>query len=550
MQGRADVEDWLAQIAQTIPYPHMRECSSSAEGEGLFAGSSNGSRKFILDRLFCLVNVPSLPDFESIVTGIEPTDHLPATEAVVTDRGMVADGKNPFQIMIPLSDPCMRELLATILPKSSESSTRSQCGLRAIDLLPDHARYRYSEYPSPSPSERVDDSDGKCSHDKCTDSLINGVTGNDGESVHMLRHKYFLLPGTELLDGVDSDRGNRLELNSQGGSSDCFYFVQLDDGDNEDSSSKIDQSSSHSCCLEEDDNTLRQLLRSIPPSKIDVASTQTNASRTHDGLPDYQHGTFKERAENGSDNGPSANGVVQGSPSAPKKWDISVLSTICRWRSCLCKGGKASPYLCTYHNELKSFLDIKSSSSAQSDASKYLPRKSPAIGQSNTPSGHNLGLAATAAAGSRMDLTTIRAASTLLQELWDGKLKSTLRSFVKKTTHDMRLKKRLQAASAKGMLSHEKYLASCVPGKAVGAGATAISRVGGENGRIRNVSVTSTTLKNLPLPKPPGDSTPNKPKPSKVPGPNTGFSLSIMAMPALPESPQWSVWKDRDLFNK
>ena len=74
--------------------------------------------------------------------------------------------------------------------------------------------------------------------------------------------------------------------------------------------------------------------------------------------------------------------------------------------------------------------------------------------------------------------------------------------------------------------------------------------VGGENGRIRKVSVTSTTLKNLPLPKPPGDSTPNKPKPSKVPGPNTGFSLSIMAMPALPESPQWSVWKDRDLFNK
>ena len=33
----------------------------------------------------------------------------------------------------------------------------------------------------------------------------------------------------------------------------------------------------------------------------------------------------------------------------------------------------------------------------------------------------------------KRDLTMIRAASTLLQELWDGKLKATLRSFVKKT---------------------------------------------------------------------------------------------------------------------
>jgi hypothetical protein len=70
------------------------------------------------------------------------------------------------------------------------------------------------------------------------------------------------------------------------------------------------------------------------------------------------------------------------------------------------------------------------------EAAKYLPKKAPFL-----PSPHPL-------RDPRRDLMMIRAASTLLQELWDGKLRATVKSFTKKVSAGMALRRRLEAAAA------------------------------------------------------------------------------------------------------
>jgi len=111
--------------------------------------------------------------------------------------------------------------------------------------------------------------------------------------------------------------------------------------------------------------------------------------------------------------------------SVKKKWDNAILSTLCRWRACLCESTDEPPpkYLCRYHSELKTFMDgrVNAKSPAAAESASYLPQKPPILSGSV---GHR-------------DMVLIRAASTLLQELWEGKLKSTVRSFTKKVCHDM-----------------------------------------------------------------------------------------------------------------
>jgi hypothetical protein len=97
-------------------------------------------------------------------------------------------------------------------------------------------------------------------------------------------------------------------------------------------------------------------------------------------------------------------------------WDLSVLSALCRWRSCTSEGFNKPPFLCNYHCELKEYLDCQCSTKrANSDSYKYLPR--------NIPMETEIYCTMLSAFNSNSirDLKMIRAASTLLQELWDGK---------------------------------------------------------------------------------------------------------------------------------
>jgi hypothetical protein len=159
-------------------------------------------------------------------------------------------------------------------------------------------------------------------------------------------------------------------------------------------------------------------------------------------------------AEGGIDSptGHSGGGAGQ---TGKRRWDPNVLSTVCRWRSCLCDSallrvGKSSTFkqkqLCSYHLEMKAFLDARGSKQGVLESSKYLPRKAP-------------NFSSAAMMEKKRDMMTIRAASTLLQELWDGKLRATVRSFAKKVVRDMGLRSFLEASNTSFLIAHPAYVA-------------------------------------------------------------------------------------------
>eukprot|EP01039_Chlorochromonas_danica_P003333 gene3333-3656_t len=122
-------------------------------------------------------------------------------------------------------------------------------------------------------------------------------------------------------------------------------------------------------------------------------------------------------------------------------WDSTVLSNLCLWRSCcasatLSSGANASDSsLCSYHRQLKSFLDFRlqpRGTKTNSESSKYLPRAGALQRASELPS-------------NKRDLFSIRAASTLMQELWDGRLQQTLSLFRGKVAQEIRLRGQLQS---------------------------------------------------------------------------------------------------------
>jgi hypothetical protein len=126
-----------------------------------------------------------------------------------------------------------------------------------------------------------------------------------------------------------------------------------------------------------------------------------------------------------------------------RNWDLNILSRLCYWRSCMCDTlstatttadstlitGSFPSTVCRYHQELRLFLDTKSNGNNKGvvESSKYLPKKVPA-------------LVSTAQGEAKRDLMMIRAASTLLQELWDGRLRATVKLFSKKMISDIKLR--------------------------------------------------------------------------------------------------------------
>ena len=166
---------------------------------------------------------------------------------------------------------------------------------------------------------------------------------------------------------------------------------------------------------------------------------------------------------------------VSSSKKPPRKWDEAILGSVCRWRSCLCEaevyntssktgitpasaainGNSNSRFLCRYHASLCKFLDDRAADSAsasgvsskkgkaekgtgnkvetESESAKYLPRSTPPLASDKA-----------SLSEAKRDLLVIRATSSLLQELWDGKLKATLRTFTKKVIAEMGLRKRME----------------------------------------------------------------------------------------------------------
>ncbi len=136
-----------------------------------------------------------------------------------------------------------------------------------------------------------------------------------------------------------------------------------------------------------------------------------------------------------------------------KSSHCNVLSNICHWRSCMCEASDpnlcASPFesssnLCIYHSEMKKLLDSKAVKGTNLESSKYLPKKH-FVNQPHI-------------SAQKPDLMIIRAASTLLQELWDGRLKSTVKLFAKKMISDIKFRSFLESQIAVFVKYHGQHL--------------------------------------------------------------------------------------------
>jgi hypothetical protein len=135
-----------------------------------------------------------------------------------------------------------------------------------------------------------------------------------------------------------------------------------------------------------------------------------------------------------------------------------------------------------------------------------------------------------------LDLSMIRSASLLLQELWDGKLKITLKSFEKKIIYDMKLKKRIELAGIyvkqnKNILDYNSCNYNNIIDK----------KNNNNNNNNNDTDNVHYNNKNLPIP-------PYVEKHEKNNFKNENYYEHIKN--CLAESPFWALWKDRGTFDK
>lgn len=349
---------------------------------------------------------------------------------------------------VPLSATCNEELFRSYFGEdtiensaSSESSstkTLQKTGLNnASCIIPDHSRLCFNPGHRSSGPQSPDNSSASPSCDR------------EG----LFQHVYVLLPVT--IPGLETHvKTAEEELSSQ------LKATQIQ-------SVAKRFSSFQNRAIRPSSSSGRSSVSSLPNSSLATAPTKTDYTRYYliqierpsvqpsggtvvalRGKTDKYHQWDKEErlfhkilgesdvdpqlgTRNSSDVNFYGNSAADNS-NEKRKWDPKVLSTLCRWRACLAEavGSYSSKHYCEYHSDLKRFLDFCSDNGASGniyDASKFTPKKPPLLSSNVT----------------NRDLKLIRAASSLLQEIWDGKLKGTVFSYVHKMCAEMALRSRL-----------------------------------------------------------------------------------------------------------
>ena len=328
-------------------------------------------------------------------------DRDPTTNAASDDKTQL--------VILPLSDLCMYEAVcAEFWPNASLADMKlaqkdelyeatedvTEASLRApscINLLPDHARLHLQPRKGADSGEQL--------------------------TAQKLQHEYMLV-GDEYSDVPETEQSSSTASRASTAKP-CYYFVQLERKQGGVDTQSLSPYGSVSELHASDDLQHRRILldrrntgRALSSEKVDGGNRGLERKVSRD-----CEDSFKEKDK------------------GKRKWDTAILSSVCRWRSCLaeCTAHSTPKYLCAYHTSLYAFLEgtVKGGSG---EAAKYLPKKVPLLMSSSTLS------------DSKKDLLMIRAASTLLQELWDGKLRATVRSFTKKVAHDMGLRRRLESS--------------------------------------------------------------------------------------------------------
>ena len=356
------------------------------------------------------------------------------------DNDQVADDQ---YFMIPLPSSCVRELIFsqllsatdnTYIPLAAEADLRStRVGCSSLDLLPDHARKR-----------------------ELSESC-------------QFRHQYALIYGGQQSadKDVDIEKKDSKKKESLGPTyesdlySGAFYFIQL------------------SGLRDETDISQPQSPRKgglISEENVTITSTELKSKSFEDELH-----LKDEKVMNmlltayARGLGDTVTLPVSSNDSLKRhqQWQNALLSNICRWRACLCESVDPKKLLCKYHLDMKAFLDSrqralsKSSSLSSSllESSKYLPKRPPVLTEQDLEQ-----LTRSVSMQVQYDMDMIKAASTLLMELWDESLKSTVRSYTKRVCEEMSLRRRLDFISHIAMKRRSKKVSKTeisVPAKLV-----------------------------------------------------------------------------------
>ncbi len=414
----------LSDAIQSCPHPYLPLLSSC-------------ERSLVpIESMYCLVRFTPLK--------LTPTSSRKKTKkgAAADDEPSDATTSNVSSLlaMIPLVEECMQELTNDyIVPNGSErtseqavnvtpSTSTPEYGYKCLSLLPDHARNRLSRSTS------------TCSHKYAlVDDIVAFTSTNSNgneqstSSVKKKQYLYFIQYVDRGKDNIRRDSTENKSVNSEDDEDEYSADFCLED---EYAQPSIDVS-----LHARDDSLLKSILAA---RSSHVSSSPVPASRPSSGSS-VTRGHVDTAADMGTnvDSSEVADALYDddATSSSKRKWDPKVLSSICRWRSCICESdtnnrnvANSSKFLCPYHAELKSFLDNlpATGKSGSNESAKYLPKRAPNV--------------ALIASDEKKDLIIIRAASTLLQELWDGKLRATLKSFTKKTIQEMSLKRRMEVA--------------------------------------------------------------------------------------------------------
>lgn len=464
---------------------------------------------------------------------------LAQTQRTKSDLNEAAS--DSFHVMVPLSDTCMRELAKSILPlpESIQSSSSD-----ILQLVPDRACSRAFDLVD----LQAGDSEGgqTCDQD--------------------MEHKYVIISKRDLLQQTSKESIGKWDENSETDGSEAFYFIQISDRE---VTSNADMIGSADAGMGED-----ELLRCLLANRV-VADTYGHADEviapsalkdckarpcSSDGsqllkahhLSQVPHTTLQKHADKQeSVAGKRTDYRDKGEQKLATRANehhLSVLSTMCWWRSCQSEASSTTSNLCAYHSDLKSFLDrdaVTSSTStsnsgangAPSDALKYLPRRVSTLPCAPTASTSAPEISLEQYNESYRDYFMIRAASPLLQELGEGKLKYTIRSFIRRSGEEMHCKRRLEAAATAAASSSrlQLFTDSLEQQKSIKPLLQTSPRQ--QSGSARSPSSGTRTRTGTA-------------RLVELHGAGATPAQSFIAMPSLSLSPVWAKWKNQDLLSR
>jgi hypothetical protein len=414
--------DYIRRISSEFrcPHPWLVDLASQRYG-------ARGRRCTPISRLFGMCTVQDTSSRRAQPPSASAKSEKKASEAVASD-GL-------FTCVIPLSRTCHEELMRTYFgedqPEIAGGDRPVSYHNNACYIIPDHSRTFYNPRRKPTGLTRGAGTSGVAPPVHPSSSIPCPSCDRDG----LFEHTYALLPVPMPLSDQEEPRAASSGGALVGGKEEPYAAKRGKSTARPPSGSSSARPSVSSKAA---DNVRYYLVQIKRPSLLDdiVGDPRRDEpaaiKEKYQGWDRDDELVRKMMNEHDVDRLLSFALPGEASDAEKKKWDPKLLSSLCRWRSCLAEAEESahSKHYCAYHADIKRYLDLCSACGATGnmfDSTKYLPKRPIAVPQSAVD----------------RDLRLIRCASALLQEVWEGKLKATVQSYVRKMCQDMSLRQRL-----------------------------------------------------------------------------------------------------------